>query len=75
MTKPRIPPRIARIDELAYNLWWSWNAEARALFETLNPAALGRYRAQSGEAPPRRSRRAPRQSRPPIPRSSSDTTP
>ena len=38
MTEPRVPPRIARIDELAYNLWWSWNAEARALFEMLNPA-------------------------------------
>jgi glycogen phosphorylase len=38
MTEPRMPPRIARIDELAYNLWWSWNAEARALFEMLNPA-------------------------------------
>jgi glycogen phosphorylase len=23
--------------ELAYNLWWSWNPEAQALFEALNP--------------------------------------
>src|SRR5205809_6861808 len=36
MTKRRIPPRIVRIEELAYNLWWSWNEEARALFEALD---------------------------------------
>jgi len=32
-----IPPRIARLEELAYNLWWIWSTEARALFETLEP--------------------------------------
>ena len=37
MTDRPIPSRIARIEELAYNLWWSWNAEARALFEALDP--------------------------------------
>ncbi|MGH7897905.1 MAG: alpha-glucan family phosphorylase, partial [Candidatus Binatia bacterium] len=34
----RIPSRISRIEELAYNLWWSWNAEPRDLFESLDPA-------------------------------------
>ena len=29
------PPRIARIDELAVDLWWSWN-EARAVFRRLD---------------------------------------
>ena len=37
MTGRTIPSRIARIEELAYNLWWSWNAEPRALFEALDP--------------------------------------
>ena len=29
---PSIPPRIGRLHELAYNLWWTWNAEAQALY-------------------------------------------
>ena len=33
-----IPPRIARLKELAYNLWWSWNPEARALFKEIDSA-------------------------------------
>ena len=37
MTQSSIPQRIARIEELAYNLWWSWNADARDLFELLDP--------------------------------------
>jgi len=37
MSDRQLPARIARIEEFAYNLWWSWNAEARALFETLDP--------------------------------------
>jgi len=31
-----LPQRISRLDELAYNLWWSWRASARALFRTLD---------------------------------------
>jgi starch phosphorylase len=31
-------PRIARLSELAYNLWWSWHPEAQALYEELDPA-------------------------------------
>jgi starch phosphorylase len=27
-----LPPRIARLSELAYNLWWTWNPEAQRLF-------------------------------------------
>src|SRR5882672_825842 len=32
---PPRPPRISRIDELAVDLWWSWN-EARAVFRRLD---------------------------------------
>jgi glycogen phosphorylase len=31
-----LPPRISRLNELSYNLWWCWNAEARRLFRTLD---------------------------------------
>ncbi|MGH7857868.1 MAG: alpha-glucan family phosphorylase [Candidatus Binatia bacterium] len=32
-----LPPRIARLEELAYNLWWSWHGEARELLEAVDP--------------------------------------
>jgi len=32
----RIPERIGRLGELAYNLWWSWNDQARKLFRALD---------------------------------------
>ena len=31
-----IPPRISGLRELAYNLWWSWHPEARALFRNVD---------------------------------------
>jgi len=31
------PPQLARLPELARNIWWSWNPRARALFEALDP--------------------------------------
>ncbi len=34
---PIMPSRINRLYELAYNLWWSWHPEARALYRTLDP--------------------------------------
>ncbi len=34
---PVVPSRIARLPELAYNLWWSWHPEALALFRALDP--------------------------------------
>ena len=34
---PVMPTRINRLYELAYNLWWSWRPEARALYSTINP--------------------------------------
>ncbi len=30
-------PKIARLHELAYNMWWSWNPEAQALYEDIDP--------------------------------------
>ena len=35
---PRIPKRLARLSELANNLWYSWDRPTRALFAKLNPA-------------------------------------
>lgn len=31
-----LPERIARMKDLAYNLWWSWHPEARALFKEVD---------------------------------------
>jgi starch phosphorylase len=32
---PNLPERISGLEELAYNLWWSWHPEGRALFTML----------------------------------------
>ena len=34
--KIRLPERIARLEDVAYNLWWSWNVSARGLFKALD---------------------------------------
>ncbi len=34
---PRLPEAIVRLQELAYNLWWSWHPDAQALFERIDP--------------------------------------
>jgi starch phosphorylase len=31
-----LPARIGRLNELAYDLWWSWNPDARELFRALD---------------------------------------
>jgi len=33
----RLPARIRRLHELAFNLWWTWSKPARALFQELHP--------------------------------------
>ena len=33
---PALPDRIARLRELALDLWWSWNKQARHVFRTLD---------------------------------------
>ena len=35
--RPKIPPRLARLNELANNLWYSWDRPTRALFARLHP--------------------------------------
>ncbi|MCX7839678.1 MAG: alpha-glucan family phosphorylase [Anaerolineae bacterium] len=32
-----LPARIARLGELAYNLWWGWNPSGRRAFQALDP--------------------------------------
>ncbi len=32
----QLPGRLARLKDLAYNLWWSWHPEARALFKEID---------------------------------------
>ena len=34
---PRLPEALGRLEELAYNLWWSWEAKAQALYRNLDP--------------------------------------
>jgi starch phosphorylase len=40
MTDPynewQVPQRLGRLKDLAYNLWWSWHPEARALFKVID---------------------------------------
>ncbi len=33
---PAIPQRIGRLHELAYNLWWTWDADAQALYRAID---------------------------------------
>ena len=32
----KLPPRLARLEELAYNFWWSWHRAARDLFKQVD---------------------------------------
>ena len=34
---PKLPAALARLEELAYNLWWSWEPNAQALYSDLDP--------------------------------------
>jgi len=36
---PKIPERLKGLEELAYNLWWSWHPSARMVFKMLNRQA------------------------------------
>ncbi|MCC6227417.1 MAG: DUF3417 domain-containing protein, partial [Microthrixaceae bacterium] len=35
---PKLPTAIARLQELAYNLWWSWEPDAQALYARIDDA-------------------------------------
>ena len=34
--KSRLPEELKCLDELAHNMWWAWNYEARNMFESLD---------------------------------------
>jgi len=34
--KSRLPEQLKCLDELAHNLWWAWDYEARDLFKSLD---------------------------------------
>ena len=34
--KSRLPKQLECLDELAHNLWWAWNYEARDLWKSLD---------------------------------------
>lgn len=35
--KSRIPEELQKLEELARNMWWAWNHDARSLFRNLDP--------------------------------------
>lgn len=35
--EPKLPDGLAALAELSHNIWWSWNHEAIALFESIDP--------------------------------------
>ncbi len=34
---PKLPAKLERLHDLAFNLWWSWETEAQALFASIDP--------------------------------------
>ena len=40
---PRLPAAISRLEELAYNLYWSWTPRAQELYSVLNPEVWNRF--------------------------------
>jgi len=39
IVKSELPSQLKPLEELAKNLWWVWNSEAKALFRDINPNA------------------------------------
>ncbi|MFO0591497.1 MAG: alpha-glucan family phosphorylase [Polyangiaceae bacterium] len=37
---PKLPPELSPLLDLAKNLWWAWNPDARALFAAIDPEAF-----------------------------------
>ena len=33
----KLPPNLQGLVDISYNLWWSWNKEAKEMFELMNP--------------------------------------
>jgi starch phosphorylase len=42
-----LPTRIARLRELAYNIWWGWNSAGRRAFQDLDPELWERVQRNS----------------------------
>ncbi|WP_339095450.1 glycosyltransferase family 1 protein [Deinococcus sp. VB142] len=40
---PQLPAPLARLSELAYNLYWSWTPHAQALYQELSPELWERF--------------------------------
>jgi len=40
---PQLPEALRRLEELAYNLYWSWTPHAQALYRDLNPELWERF--------------------------------
>src|SRR5579884_2132115 len=36
VVRPALPASLGRLEELAYNLWWTWNTDAAELFERID---------------------------------------
>ena len=34
--RPQLPKRIAKLYDISYNLWWSWNTELLKLFKLID---------------------------------------
>jgi starch phosphorylase len=43
-----LPADLADLDEIAYNLWWTWTPRAQSLFSRIKPAAWTRHRSPIG---------------------------
>ncbi len=39
-----LPAEVSRLRDLAYNLWWSWNPQARRMFSHIQPGLWAIYR-------------------------------
>ncbi len=37
LAQVKLPERIARLNDLAFNIWWTWHRSARALYRELDP--------------------------------------
>ena len=35
--KPSLPEALKKLDEIAHNIWWSWNLEGKTLFRNIDP--------------------------------------
>ncbi len=44
LVETELPEKLKGLEELAKNLWWSWNPEAQNLFEYINPRQWHQHR-------------------------------